>query len=306
MMKSWIEESLFIKSVDSQLFGILIQPVNKNKDICFIFIASGMLHRIGPHRLYVKLARALSKYGYSSIRFDPQGLGDSSGHIEDDYLNNLYFQIQHGKFVNDTITIINYLRKNYKFNQFYLIGLCGGAVTAFLTANKHAAIKKVVSMGLDIKLSPVNKNIEEVSKSFADFVIKGYIKNFFNLQSWRNLFKGNTDFSLVKSAIISKINSIYKKDTDNQKSSLHPRLNFALYKEFEKFIKKDGRVLFLFSEYEKYWMEFKTEVLGKLLPFNNLLDERYQIKTISKANHNLALPEWQQEALETIINFLNN
>jgi hypothetical protein len=43
----------------------------------FVFFNAGLLHRVGPHRLYVRLARELSTMGFSSLRVDLAGRGDS-------------------------------------------------------------------------------------------------------------------------------------------------------------------------------------------------------------------------------------
>src|SRR5690554_5437998 len=42
-----------------------------------LFLNSGILHHAGASRLYVKLARRLSAEGFTSLRFDFSGVGDS-------------------------------------------------------------------------------------------------------------------------------------------------------------------------------------------------------------------------------------
>ena len=39
----------------------------KNK-FTFVFLNSGLIHRVGPERLYVKVARTLATLGISSLR----------------------------------------------------------------------------------------------------------------------------------------------------------------------------------------------------------------------------------------------
>ena len=43
----------------------------------FVFLSAGSLHRVGPYRLYVRLARELARMGFSSLRVDLAGVGDS-------------------------------------------------------------------------------------------------------------------------------------------------------------------------------------------------------------------------------------
>jgi len=43
-----------------------------------LFINSGIIHRVGANRIYVRLARALAGRGAATLRFDLSGIGDSS------------------------------------------------------------------------------------------------------------------------------------------------------------------------------------------------------------------------------------
>jgi hypothetical protein len=64
-----------------RLFGILTLPSTSRREEpglpVFVFLSAGMLHRVGPHRLHVRLARDLSRMGFSSLRVDLADTGDS-------------------------------------------------------------------------------------------------------------------------------------------------------------------------------------------------------------------------------------
>jgi hypothetical protein len=65
-----------------RLFGILtlpsVPPCNAQALPVFVFLNAGLLHRVGPYRLYVRLVRNLAQMGFSSLRVDLAGRGDSS------------------------------------------------------------------------------------------------------------------------------------------------------------------------------------------------------------------------------------
>ena len=42
-----------------------------------VLLNAGIIHRIGPNRLYVQLARRLASRGHAVLRFDLAGIGDS-------------------------------------------------------------------------------------------------------------------------------------------------------------------------------------------------------------------------------------
>ena len=64
-----------------RLFGILtlpsVPPCNAQALPVFVFLNAGLLHRVGPYRLYVRLVRNLAQMGFSSLRVDLAGRGDS-------------------------------------------------------------------------------------------------------------------------------------------------------------------------------------------------------------------------------------
>ncbi|MGH8758334.1 MAG: serine aminopeptidase domain-containing protein [Burkholderiales bacterium] len=64
-----------------RLFGILSLPGVPHRDArelpVFVFLNAGLLHRVGPYRLYVRLVRKLADMGFNSLRVDLAGRGDS-------------------------------------------------------------------------------------------------------------------------------------------------------------------------------------------------------------------------------------
>lgn len=70
---------------DEQLLGILSQPA-RLASIGVVIIVGGPQYRVGSHRQFVLLARALAAAGYAVLRFDYRGMGDSGG-TPVDFLN---------------------------------------------------------------------------------------------------------------------------------------------------------------------------------------------------------------------------
>ena len=64
-----------------RLFGILtlpsVPPCNAQELPVFVFFNAGLLHRVGPSGLHVRLTRELAQLGFSSLRVDLAGTGDS-------------------------------------------------------------------------------------------------------------------------------------------------------------------------------------------------------------------------------------
>lgn len=133
-----IERVVKFGSVAS-LTGVLTEPSPERAlaDVPpVLLINSGILHKVGSCRLYVKLARALAEAGVASLRFDLSGLGDSD--VRKDALS---FE---ESAVAETQEAMDYLTRLRGWTAFQLAGLCSGADVAHMTAVVDA---RVVGMG---------------------------------------------------------------------------------------------------------------------------------------------------------------
>jgi pimeloyl-ACP methyl ester carboxylesterase len=115
---------------DDSLLGILTLPdpaheVQGERTALIVYNA-GVLPRLGPHRLNVKLARAAATRGFHTLRFDLAGQGDSRSAVaEGDY---------RAQAVRDICAAMDHLETTSKIRRFILIGICSGAVNAYWTA----------------------------------------------------------------------------------------------------------------------------------------------------------------------------
>src|SRR5580692_1472631 len=62
------------------LVAVIARPrLPGNADLpAIVILNTGIVHRVGHHRMYVKLSRMLATGGRTVVRFDQSGLGDSS------------------------------------------------------------------------------------------------------------------------------------------------------------------------------------------------------------------------------------
>ena len=112
---------------DQGLLGILTAAAPaRAQDTACILMNAGVIHRIGPHRLNVKLARHLAARGLSTLRLDLSGLGDSlpegSGRSFSD------------QAVQDIRTAMDHLQRMQGIKRFMISGLCSGAAIGFRVA----------------------------------------------------------------------------------------------------------------------------------------------------------------------------
>jgi hypothetical protein len=91
-----------------------------------ILLNAGLVHRVGPFRLNVELARYVGAAGYPTLRFDLSTLGDSSSA---GIAETPEEQVRHD--VGDAMGL---LARETGCTGFVLVGLCSGAANAHLVA----------------------------------------------------------------------------------------------------------------------------------------------------------------------------
>lgn len=112
---------------DGNLSGTLTLPQPATSQIGFILLNAGIIHRVGPHRFNVKLARALAERGHACLRFDVSGLGDSRFPINP----QATFQQQ---ACADLSEAMDKLEAAAGIKRVAIVGICSGAQSGLALA----------------------------------------------------------------------------------------------------------------------------------------------------------------------------
>lgn len=76
---SYRETATWIDCGNERMLGVVCAPAQAPSALGVLIVVGGPQYRIGSHRQFVRLARALALAGYTSLRFDVRGMGDSEG-----------------------------------------------------------------------------------------------------------------------------------------------------------------------------------------------------------------------------------
>ncbi len=91
-----------------------------------VLVNAGIVHRVGPNRLYVDTARRLSALGFTVLRFDLSGLGDSESATSGTSVS--------GSAIEDLRRALDYLESSRQAHRFVVGGLCAGADYSLMAA----------------------------------------------------------------------------------------------------------------------------------------------------------------------------
>ena len=126
-MSGAMKETPLLFGPNRNLIGIWSEPEGTAQPaVCLLLINAGVVHRIGLHRINVKIARHVARQGWPSLRFDLSGLGDSrmvgdAGGFRE-------------QAVGDIRTAMDHIERSHDIHRFALFGICSGAYNGYAAA----------------------------------------------------------------------------------------------------------------------------------------------------------------------------
>jgi alpha-beta hydrolase superfamily lysophospholipase len=145
-------EQVLLFGEQRSLVGILTRPtmgsVAESTALpAVVILNTGVIHRVGHHRMYVTLARTLAATGRTVLRFDFSGLGDSAPRAGQ--LPPLQ------SCMADLADVLNELDQQHGIKRVVLVGLCSGADHAVLYAHTDSRVAGLILM--DPTLPPTRR-----------------------------------------------------------------------------------------------------------------------------------------------------
>lgn len=183
---------------DPSLVGVLCRPsgISGVDRPGVVLLSPGLLHRIGPHRTYVKLARDLATAGFNVLRFDMSSRGDSPPRTD-------HVPPQEAPIV-ETIAAMECLVERCKSSRFLLIGHCSGAFYGLMTAFDDERVAGVVAIspeGGDEDWLEYDRRRKEAR----------YYSNYYGRQAisdggrWRRLLTGKADYRSIARTVFRTV-----------------------------------------------------------------------------------------------------
>jgi alpha-beta hydrolase superfamily lysophospholipase len=128
---------------DDRLFGVLVTPDDPAADCApaIILMNTGVEVHVGPHRLFVPLAREWAAGGHLVLRFDLAGIGDSPP------LPGAAENVSYPRhMLEDVREAVAFIRREAPRRPVIVAGLCSGAWSAFHAARQGLDVDAIVAV----------------------------------------------------------------------------------------------------------------------------------------------------------------
>lgn len=287
----------------SALVGVISFPPGDDTNIAseaVILLNAGLIHRVGPNRVYVRLARQLAQLGYLVLRFDLSGIGDSSVRTDKAPFEK--------SSIDDVQQAMDHLAQQHGIVRFVLMGHCAGAINSFRTASEDSRVVGAVII-----------NPEGASEEWSDFDKKRktarFYQNYYTRSTltdsdrWKKLLTGHADYksifrNLVVNIVWNKISTLafrFKKNIQKEDSGRNT--DIASTKAiFDKLAASDIHLLFIFSEGSTGYLNIQT--LYKTNLRNMGSNGKLKLEVVQRADHTFTLASMQKNLMFTITEWM--
>jgi len=259
------------------LFGIVTLPAKgevRRRGV--ILLNSGGDHHIGPRRLYVSLARDWAKRGYTVLRMDLAGLGDSA--TLPGQPSNELFPLN---AIDDVRLAVESMRSQYGLRDITLAGMCSGASHAVRAGMEGVAVDRVLAINPLIFFWKDRVDISDVQPWEVVHKPVAYLGRIWSMDSWRRLLFGDVSIWRVAQIYLHRPMLAVKSALRDLARGMHIRLKNDLGLALKDLKARGVRVVFVFS---------RGDVGMRLLQLQSglsekELNERYCIRMIDGADH---------------------
>jgi len=269
------------------LVGIVTDPVETGTSRpAVILLNSGIIHRVGPNRLYVTLARRLAHAGFVTLRYDHSGIGDSV--IRRD---NVPFE---RSSVLETQEAMEYLASTRGIDRFLLAGICTGAVVAYHTAR---ADRRVLGVVLINGQGFIPESEEAIHAYLASRRRRRYYlgRALYNMASWRKLATGRVGYGDILGALgFRREGRRQTKDVSNTKAG-------EVASGLRSLADGGTQMLFLYSAGDPGIEELDVILEGKVEELSTYRSVQYRV--VEKADHMFTALVSQEEFLHSTENW---
>lgn len=294
-----MKEDVVLLGANQNLVGIVTEPdqtPNANLPAVVLFNA-GLTHRIGPNRIYVKLARHLTDMGMVVLRFDLSGVGDSS--VRTDTAS-----VEAG-VIDDARQVMDYLERTRGTKKFFLMGHCGGALTSLGIATLDPRVIGIVMInaeGGDTQWDEYDRK-RKLSAYYENYYGRGALTS---SDKWKKVLTGKADYiSILKNVFVNilwhRVSTgffkLKKSLFANPEALTRPEVA-ALFANIPSLVERQTQILIIYSQGSS-GLE-RTQLLLRDVRKKIGSSTRFKLEVMPRCDHTFTLIDSQERLYKLI------
>lgn len=249
-----------------------------------LIVVGGPQYRVGSHRQFALLCRALATHGIAAMRFDYRGMGDSEGEARnfEDILPDI------------RVATDQFFLEVPELREVVIWGLCDAASAALICAHRDPRVTGLVL------LNPWVRTLEGLAKA----QIKHYYwSRLMDKEFWRKVARGELAFVTAISSFARALATalgICRGRAEADNSPVTPAHACATTGSLPERMadgmsRFKGKVLLILSGSDLTAQEFEDVARGSSRWGRLLADKRIEHRKLATANHTFSTREWRDQ-----------
>ncbi|HUW82179.1 MAG TPA: alpha/beta fold hydrolase [Phycisphaerae bacterium] len=267
----------------ARLHGTVHAPANRadRRDPGVLILNSDDGCRLGPHRLWVRLAERVSDLGFPCLRFDYRGCGDSEGPEGPPPAD---------VGLEDAMAANAYLLESMCLRTTVLVGICYGAEIALLANQSLDSVIGVVACSTGRYITHYRQG---GAFAHTDAYLAGYKSKLLSWNAWRKFVHGQVNTRLIASGFWRTLRPQDRRRDQEGAAAVRARMRHQTRRVPRLFIYGQADPLT-----SKYMPDHEQEALRQGV------DHRFHV--IRDADHNYSSVVWSQELIDEAAAFVQH
>jgi pimeloyl-ACP methyl ester carboxylesterase len=246
-----------------------------------VFLTAGVIHRVGPNRLYARLCRELAQNGFLSLRFDFSGIGDSLPRADQMVFSQ--------SSLLETKAAMDFLTATTGARKFVTAGLCSGAFAAVKAAMHDPRVRGAIV----INAQTLQDGDQNEFQAFAFH--RSVVRHMLHPRTWLKIFAGTARFEGKVEIVFAQLRALFRKRRLAESARL-------IAEQLEELTRRNVDLLFVYSKGDPGLEYFR--LLGKPQIQPLLESGRLQTRIISGTDHIFAPPEALKQVRRVCVEWL--
>ena len=264
------ERPLVFSCGGASLVGVL-HPAGTDSETGVVVVVGGPQTRVGSHRQFLLLARALAANGVPTLRFDYRGIGDSGGE----------FSGFEGIEADLRAAVDCLLAEQPGVRRVVLWGLCDAASASMMYASGDERVAGLVL------LNPWMRSEEGRSRALMRSY---YLRQIVSRQFWARLLRGDVRFRAALSSFAGNVKSALGIGGVSEGSEAGQSYTDRMLAGFSTF---DGAVTLILSGEDLTAAEFEQRVSESKVWRRALSRQSVRTARIPDATHTFSSAAWR-------------
>lgn len=271
----------FVFPCDGDMLLGVLHGASQSAKRGVLIVVGGPQYRIGSHRQFLLIARALAEAGIPAMRFDYRGMGDSDG--------------TYGGFERiDTdiaAAIDAFTARCPKLEEIVLWGLCDAASAALFYAHRDPRVAGLVL------LNPWVRTVAGEAKAYLKHY---YLSRLVDGAFWRKLVSGQFSMSASLRSLLDLLRKASDKSARAHASpaadDLAGKLEMPLPQRMAEGLRRfGGRVLLIICTNDLTAREFEDAAAASPQWQSLLTSPRIERRRLNGADHTFSRREWRDQ-----------